>query len=426
MATCMAMSEALDRVPRFVLNTSFLIASALLLPAISGASQSPAAPPQIVLEDGHPAAQPAEIQALRGAECQAETNLAKAIADLTAAVGPRSSAILDFALGRMQARAGNIDGAIACMLEAGRKAPRYAKLWRTLGLLYSENGRYSQALDAFANLLAMDPHDVDALTLSGAAHSLAGAHDSAQRAFREALRFAPADSAVRMDLVRSLFAQGSYSAARVELEVVRKAEGNSTQLRILDAQIALKDGNLDSAEASLNALLEVPAKSLPSAWPETCFTLAWMLLEAPPAARAPQRAAPWMRRAAENDLPAGQSEYGKMLLRGDGVPVDAERGAAWIQRAAQSGLPSAISNLALLHMRGEGVAKDSRRAADLYRTAAEAGEPDACLRLGLLYSTGNGVDADDSLARIWWTRGAQAGHAPCAEQLASFRAPRAR
>ncbi len=426
MATGMAMSEVIDRAPKFVLNTSFLIASALLLPAVSGASQSTEFQHQIVLEDGHPVALPAETRALRQAEYQAETDLPGAIDALSRAVGPDSSAVLDFALGRMLARAGNIEGAIASMQQAGKKAPRYAKLWRTLGLVYSENGRYSQALDAFANLLSMDPHDIDALSLSGRTHSLAGAHDSAQRAFREALRFAPADSAVRMDLVRSLFAQGSYSAARVELEVVRKAEGSSTQLRLLDAQIALKDGNIDSAEASLSVLLDAPAVSLPSAWPETCFTLAWMLLEAPSGRRAPKRAAPWMRRAAEGNLPAGQSEYGKMLLRGDGVAADPEHGAAWIERAAQSGLPSAISNLGLLHMRGEGVTQDSRRAADLFRAAAEAGEPEACLRLGFLYSTGNGVDADDTLARTWWARGARAGHAPCAEQLASLRAPRAR
>jgi TPR repeat protein len=160
----------------------------------------------------------------------------------------------------------------------------------------------------------------------------------------------------------------------------------------------------------------------------------------------PERAAPWVRAAAEAGLPEGQVRYGRMLLEGQGLPQDraaactwflraAEAGdadgqnmagrcfengwgvrqdpaqaAAWFTRAAEKGHAWARYNLGHLYLDGLGVAQDRDRAFVLYRQAAEAGHVRAMNLLGRCFEEGWGADADPDQARLWYRRSAEGGY----------------
>jgi len=85
-----------------------------------------------------------------------------------------------------------------------------------------------------------------------------------------------------------------------------------------------------------------------------------------------QKAAQWLRRAADGVVNA-QYWYGRMLVEGRGVEKNAEEGRAWITRAADIGMIEAQVMLADMQLNGTGGPKDHAAALVLFTKAAEAG-----------------------------------------------------
>jgi TPR repeat protein len=127
-------------------------------------------------------------------------------------------------------------------------------------------------------------------------------------------------------------------------------------------------------------------------------------------ASAPERAAPWVRAAAQCGLAEGQVRYGRLLLEGRGVPRDQAAAVAWFARAAESGDPDACNMLGRCHENGWGVAASAEAAAAWFRKAAEAGDAWAQYNLAHLLLDGNGVDQDREEAFLWYARAAEQGH----------------
>lgn len=91
-----------------------------------------------------------------------------------------------------------------------------------------------------------------------------------------------------------------------------------------------------------------------------------------------------------------------------------ERAALWLRAAADEGDPGAQTALGNLHYLGLGVEQDPRRAAELYYAAAGRGHGAAQLNLGHLYSQGLGVPRDGLRAFGWYHHADVAGE-PAAE-----------
>ena len=91
-------------------------------------------------------------------------------------------------------------------------------------------------------------------------------------------------------------------------------------------------------------------------------------------------AAQWMRRAADGVVDA-QYRYGRMLIEGRGVQMDAKDGRAWIARAAGAGMAEAEVALAEMMVNGSGGRCDPFTARTLLEKAARKGHVGAMLAL---------------------------------------------
>ena len=120
-------------------------------------------------------------------------------------------------------------------------------------------------------------------------------------------------------------------------------------------------------------------------------------------------AAPLIRRAAEQGVPAAQYRYSKMLERGEGVEADLEAARRWTQQAAEAGHRRAMHNLGIMFATGSGAAQDYTRAAHWFEEAALRGLGDSQFNLALLFEQGLGVEQSPVDAYAWYSIAAAGG-----------------
>ena len=150
--------------------------------------------------------------------------------------------------------------------------------------------------------------------------------------------------------------------------------------------------------------------------PQTSEALFAALLLMPPERLAhllasdPERAAPWVRAAAECGLVEAQLRYGRLLLEGRGVKRDAEAALGWFRRAAAAGDLDACNMVGRCLENGWGAPASAREAAPWYRRAAEADLAWAQYNLAHLLLDGDGVERNAEAAFGWYRRAADQGH----------------
>jgi TPR repeat protein len=125
----------------------------------------------------------------------------------------------------------------------------------------------------------------------------------------------------------------------------------------------------------------------------------------------PQRAAPWVRAAAEMGLAEGQLRYGRMLLEGLGVAEDKTAALGWFARAAQAGDVEAWNMLGRCYENGWGAPEDFAAAAHWFAKAAEPGDAWAQYNLGHLHLNGKGLPRDAEAAFACYRAASAQGHA---------------
>lgn len=117
--------------------------------------------------------------------------------------------------------------------------------------------------------------------------------------------------------------------------------------------------------------------------------------------------------------PEEQYETGRKLHRGDGVTADPDKAAHWIRLAAEAGHPEAQGYYGYLLSKGEGVAKDTDEAIRWMRRAAEHEVVSAQLNLGLILFQQTGETARTE-ALGWVEKAADGGSAEAQAKLAEF------
>jgi hypothetical protein len=117
-------------------------------------------------------------------------------------------------------------------------------------------------------------------------------------------------------------------------------------------------------------------------------------------------AARWIRKAADQSLPAAQYALGLLYARGEGVPKDTVQAFQWFHKAAEQNLPGAQHKIGLYYDKGFGVEKDIAKALAWYRKAAEQNDPDAQTMLGLHYMMGTGVQTNEVEAAKFFRKAA--------------------
>ena len=149
------------------------------------------------------------------------------------------------------------------------------------------------------------------------------------------------------------------------------------------------------------------------------FNYAVCLAEGVGVPRNDERAAFWLKRAAEGVVNA-QYWYGRMLAEGRGVAKNDAEAAAWFARAAEAGMAEAQVALAELHVNGRGVPRDHQLAKSWFLRATPAGHAGAMFALGALHGGGHDIETDREEARRWFAEAAEHGHPIAALMLARY------
>jgi localization factor PodJL len=129
-----------------------------------------------------------------------------------------------------------------------------------------------------------------------------------------------------------------------------------------------------------------------------------------------------IRRAAEQNVPAAQYRYARLLERGQGVepnPVEARR---WALRAAEAGHLRAMHNVASMYATGHGGEEDIEAAARWFEEAALRGLTDSQYNLAILFQMGQGMPQSDADAYAWFSIAAAGGDTGAGQQAASIAA----
>ena len=108
-----------------------------------------------------------------------------------------------------------------------------------------------------------------------------------------------------------------------------------------------------------------------------------------------------VRRAAEQEDAAAQSNLGIMYANGEGVPQDHAEAVQWYRLAADQGHASAQFNLGVMYANAEGVPEDHAEAVRWYRLAADQGHATAQFNLGVRDTNREGVPQDNAEAVRW-------------------------
>ncbi len=134
----------------------------------------------------------------------------------------------------------------------------------------------------------------------------------------------------------------------------------------------------------------------------------------------PERAAAWLRAAAEGGITEAQLVLGQMLLDGKGVERDPEQAVSWFNRAAKDNHPMALNLLGQCYQHGRGVAPNAGMAAYWHRLAAQAGLDWGMYNYATALALGSGVEMDRAQAFQWLSKAAALGHAKSINILGGF------
>lgn len=119
----------------------------------------------------------------------------------------------------------------------------------------------------------------------------------------------------------------------------------------------------------------------------------------------------FIRRAAQQGLPAAQYRLAKLHEKGLGVPRDLASARTWTEHAAKGGNVSAMHDLAVFYADGEGGPQSYAAAAEWFRKAADFGLVDSQYNLAVLYENGLGISPSKSEALYWYEVAARNGDA---------------
>lgn len=117
----------------------------------------------------------------------------------------------------------------------------------------------------------------------------------------------------------------------------------------------------------------------------------------------------WLQKAAAQDCPPAQAQFGLVLETGAGTATNLVEAVRLYQLAAKAGNAFGQTQLGKLHRSGRGVAKDEAEAARLFRLAAESGDANAQFQLAFCLFEGTSGAPDKTNAFAWALKAARQG-----------------
>ncbi len=129
-----------------------------------------------------------------------------------------------------------------------------------------------------------------------------------------------------------------------------------------------------------------------------------------------------IRRAAEQDIPAAQYRYAKLLERGEVVAEDPVAARRWTRTAAEAGHRRAMHNLGVMYATGAGGEENIEEAARWFEEAALRGLTDSQYNLAILFQQGRGRPQSAADAYAWFSIAGAGGDSGAAQQAQSIAA----
>lgn len=133
------------------------------------------------------------------------------------------------------------------------KAPTRAASWHELGLVYQQQGKTTEAIEAFRKAVQMEPQRFEAWNNLGILRM-------AESDFREAIRIHPAYADAHANLAQYLAGQGRGVEARVEFLAAIELQPNDAQVRFNHAMLEGRLGDYAAARRELERAVEIDAK----------------------------------------------------------------------------------------------------------------------------------------------------------------------
>ncbi|MEE2525407.1 peptidoglycan-binding protein [Hyphobacterium sp. HN65] len=127
-----------------------------------------------------------------------------------------------------------------------------------------------------------------------------------------------------------------------------------------------------------------------------------------------------IRRAAEQNVPAAQYRYAKMLERGEGVSQDTTAARQWTRRAAEAGHRRAMHNLGVMYATGSGGEENIEEAFRWFEEAALHGLTDSQYNLAVLFQQGRGTEQSAADAYAWFSIAGNGGDSGAAQQASTI------
>lgn len=155
--------------------------------------------------------------------------------------------------GIVQARLGELHQATAHLTKAVLLAPDAHEPRRELAGMLVRAGRPRDALDTLRPVLAADSKDAAVWTTAGRAHMELGDFAAADAAFARAGRLAPGAGAVRVEVGRSLIAQGQVDLGLRELQLAGDSEDAVVEATLTQVAVLMRRGDAAAALKAVEA-----------------------------------------------------------------------------------------------------------------------------------------------------------------------------
>jgi tetratricopeptide (TPR) repeat protein len=186
-----------------------------------------------------PRVTPEEVEILETVRPLMANDLPKAKAMLLKELKPDSSAILDFTVGSISFQQGNMPEALDAYLRAVKKFPSFRRAWRNIGMVYTREAKYDEAINAFARMIELGGGDGYSYGLLGFAYACRQDYQAAEVAYRNALLLQPQNTEWRLGLTRCVFKQEKFEDAASLLNVLIERYPDKAEFWLLQAHTYL-------------------------------------------------------------------------------------------------------------------------------------------------------------------------------------------
>jgi tetratricopeptide (TPR) repeat protein len=207
-----------------------------------------------VLSGVEPQINPTEVELLREVIDLMATDPKAAAARLSKAVGPQSSASVDFVLANLEFQDGRLEAASKHYQSALDKFPDFRRAHKNLGLLRVQQGDCRHALVHLTKAVELGDRDGRNYGLMGYCYIDQEDYLAAEEAYRNAILQEPDTRDWKLGLARSLLAMEKYKEAVALFSSLLEASPEDASLWMLQANAYVGLDDLPAAAVDLEAV----------------------------------------------------------------------------------------------------------------------------------------------------------------------------